>query len=236
MALRNNRIFNPALAGVLGLLVSGCSGDRRATPGPITAMPIAALGQSGFAVDPPADYQLGARDVVEVKVYGEPDLSFSRLAISQKGEISMPFVGEVRAAGLTTTELTAQLRAALSRHLIQPQIAVNVVEYGSQRITVEGSVTRAGVFIAAPGTTLLGALAMAGEPDRLGLIRQIAIFRNDAQGRSVALFDLHEIRAGRMIDPVLQGNDRVVVGVSGLGRAYQDLLQAIPAAALFTRF
>ena len=39
-----------------------------------------------------------------------------------------------------------------------------------------------------------------------------------------------------MIDPVLQGNDRVVVGVSGGGRAYQDLLSLIPAIAIFSKF
>jgi len=91
------------------------------------------------------------------------------------------------------------------------------------------------VFTIPPGTTLLSALALAGEPDRLGMVRQIVVFRTDAQGRSVALFDLRQIRAGKMIDPVLQANDKVVVGTSGLGRAYQDLLTLIPALAIFTR-
>jgi polysaccharide export outer membrane protein len=38
-----------------------------------------------------------------------------------------------------------------------------------------------------------------------------------------------------MIDPVLEPSDRVVVGVSGSSQAWQDLLQALPAFALFTR-
>lgn len=230
--------LGPALLLATGLatLVGGCAGDRSAVPGPVTPMPVAEAGQASFSQDAPATYQVLPQDVLSIKVYGEPDFSFDRVAVSQSGTVSMPFVGDVPVSGLTAGEVAARLRGVLSRHLVKPQVAVNVVEYGSQRVTVEGSVTHAGVFVVPPGTTLLGALALAGEPDRLGLVRQIAVFRTDAGGRSVAVFDLHKVRQGTMIDPVLRGNDRVVVGTSGLARAYQDLLSLIPAAAIFSRF
>jgi polysaccharide export outer membrane protein len=218
------------------LAVSGCAGDRRATAGIYAPTATAHDGQSRFSIDMPTDYRLGANDVIEVKVYGEPDLSYERLAVSQRGTLNVPFIGEIKAAGLTTAELADSLRTGLGRHLRDPQLSVNLVEYGSQRITVEGSVTHAGVFTVPPGTTLLGALALAGEPDRLGTIRQIVVIRTDAEGRSLALFNLREVRAGRMIDPVLQANDRVIVGTSGLSRAYQDILSLAPLAAIFTRF
>jgi polysaccharide export outer membrane protein len=217
------------------MALAACSGDRRAVPGPYAPVADAALGQSRYSVDIPTDYRLAPNDVVQLKVYGEPDLSFERLSISQRGTLNLPFVGEARASGLTTAELARDLRHLLGRHLREPQISVNLVEYGSQRITVEGSVTHSGVFTIQPGTTLLGALALAGEPDRLGKVRQIVVIRTDPDGRSLALFDLRAMRAGTMIDPVLQGNDRVVVGTSGLSRAYQDFLSLIPAAAIFTR-
>jgi polysaccharide export outer membrane protein len=227
------------LAGVAGIVcfsLAACSGDRRATPGQYTPATAAALGQDHFSTDVPADYRLGPNDVVELKVYGEPDLSYQHLSVSQRGTLNLPFVGETKAAGLTTAELAGNLRTLLGRHLREPQLSVNLVEYGSQRVTVEGSVTHSGIFTMTPGTTLLGALALAGEPDRLGKIRQIAVIRTDAEGRSVALFDLRAVRSGKMIDPVLQANDRVIVGSSGLARAYQDFLSLVPAFAIFTRF
>ena len=219
-----------------GLALGACAGDYRATPGPLTPHALPALGQANYTTEAPASYRLGANDSVQIRVYGEPDLSSEKLLIDQSGTISMPFVGAVRAAGLTTQELAAALRQQLRRHIVDPQVAVNLVEFGSQRITVEGSLNHPGVFEVPPGTTLLGALAIAGDPDRFARARQIVIFRTDATGRSLALFDLHAVRAGQMIDPVLQANDRVVVGVSGLSRAYQDFLQLIPAAAIFSRF
>jgi polysaccharide export outer membrane protein len=240
MNFASDRVVRPATLGALALaLVStlgGCHGDTNAVPGPLAARTYAELGQSGFADQQPATYRLGANDAIEVRVYGEPDISATHLLIGSEGNISLAIGGEIHAAGLTTAELAQHIRKLLSRSLVDPQVAVNILEYGSQRITVEGSVTKSGVFAVAPGTTLLGALALAGEPDRFGRIQAIAVFRTDATGRSVALFNLHEIRAGRMIDPVLQGNDRVVVGVSAGSRLYTDLLQLVPALALFTRF
>ena len=232
------RVFSVPVACGLVLALGGCltGGDRRADPGRFAAVANAAYGQTGYSSEAPTEYRIGPNDSLQIKVYGEPDLSFEKLIVNQNGKINLPFAGEVPASGKTTSELTATLRQVLSRHLLQPQLSVNVIEYGSQRITVEGSVTRSGMFVVPPGTTLLGALALAGEPDRLGLVRQIVVFRTDAQGRSVALFDLRAIRSGKMIDPVLQGNDRVVVGVSGGGRAYQDLLSLIPAIAIFSKF
>lgn len=231
--IRMKRLASLALLSCMAL--AACSGDRRAAPGPYGPVADAALGQSPFSADIPSDYRLGPNDVVQLKVYGEPDLSFERLSISQRGTVNLPFVGEARASGLTTAEMARELRGLLGRHLREPQISVNLVEYGSQRVIVEGSVARAGVFTAQPGMTLLGALALAGGPDRLAKVRQIVVIRTDPEGRSLALFDLRAMRAGKMIDPVLQANDRVVVGTSGLSRAYQDLLSLLPAAAIFTR-
>lgn len=240
MNFASERVVRPVTIGALALALvaalGGCHGDTNAIPGPLAARTFAELGQSGFADQQPANYHLGANDAIEVRVYGEPDISAAHLLIGTAGTISLPIGGEIQAAGLTTAELQQSIRKALRRSLVDPQVAVNILEYGSQRITVEGSVTRSGVFAVAPGTTLLGALALAGEPDRFGRVQAIAVFRTDATGRSVALFNLHAVRAGQMIDPVLQGNDRVVVGLSAGSRLYSDLLQLVPALALFTRF
>ncbi len=49
----------------------------------------------------------------------------------------------------------------------------------------------------------------------------------------VAKFDYRQISQGTMMDPVLQPNDRVVVGTDGLSVFWQDLLKALPAFGIF---
>jgi polysaccharide export outer membrane protein len=163
-------------------------------------------------------------------------MSSDRLVIDQSGTINVDFVGNLNVAGMTAGELSAALTQKLAKDIRNPQVAVNVVEFGSQRVTVEGSVVHPGIYVVPPGTTLLGALATAGDPDRFGRVRKIVIFRKESAGRTVALFDLHAIRDGRMMDPVVKANDRIIVGVSGDSRLYQDLLQLVPAFAIFSRF
>jgi polysaccharide export outer membrane protein len=183
----------------------------------------------------PTTYHIGVNDSLQVKVFGEPDLSFDKITIGQDGAFNMAFLGNVHAAGLTVAELSDHLRTELSKHLVNPQVSINIVEYGSHRITVEGSVAHPGIFQLTPGTTLLGALAVAGDPDRFARVKEIAIIRTDEKGRLLAVVDLHAVRAGKTIDPVLEPNDRIVVGVSGGERFYQDILGVLPAAVIFSR-
>ena len=64
---------------------------------------------------------------------------------------------------------------------------------------------------------------------------QVIVFREVNGQPLAARFDVNLVRAGKMIDPVLSPNDRIVLGVSGSSQAWQDLLQALPVFALFTR-
>jgi polysaccharide export outer membrane protein len=195
------------------------------------------MGQQALTTQAPTSYRLGVNDAVQVRVAGEPDLSFDRVVISQDGSFNLAYMGAVHASGLTIGELTEKIRDGLKKYIISPEVAVNLVEYGSQKITVEGSVAHPGIYELPPGTTLLGALATAGDPDRLARAKEIEIIRTDDKGPMMALVDLHAVRAGKMIDPVLQANDRVIVGVSASARGYQDVLSVLPSAVLlFTRF
>lgn len=225
-----------SLAAALSVALAGCAGDHDARPGIYEGQTLAQMAQTKFDEVNPAEYRLGPNDAISIKVYGEPDMSSERITLDQSGAINMAFIGAVHAAGLTTQGLTDLLHEKLKTSLLNPQVAVNLVEYGSQKVTVEGSVAHPGIYELNPGTTLLGALATAGDPDRFARVRKIVIFRNDGSGRTVALFDLHDIRAGTMIDPVIKAHDRIVVGVSGASRFYQDLIGIIPAAAIFAHF
>ena len=232
MIVRTMRVL---AIGACTVALSACAGDYHPNAGVYAPTKVEALAQQSLSDTVPTTYQIGPNDALQVKVFGEPDLSFDKIVIGQDGAFNMAFLGNVHAAGLTVAELSDRLRSELSKHLVNTQVSVNIVDYGSHRITVEGSVAHPGIFQLTPGTTLLGALAAAGDPDRFARVKEIAIIRTDDKGRLMAVVDLHAVRAGRTIDPVLQANDRVVVGVSGGARFYQDLLGIIPAAVIFTR-
>jgi len=112
-------------------------------------------------------------------------------------------------------------------------VAVNVTSAASQRIVVEGSVNSPGVFELRGDTTLLGAMAMAKGPSQVAALEEVAVFRRIDGKLYAAKFDLRDIRLGKAPDPAILADDTIVVGFSGLKSTYRDLLQALPAVALF---
>src|SRR5690554_4172408 len=52
-----------------------------------------------------SQYKLGSGDVITIRVFGEEDLSFDQLRLTDAGTLSYPFLGEVHAAGRTAAQL-----------------------------------------------------------------------------------------------------------------------------------
>jgi len=189
-----------------------------------------------YAMVAAENYILRPGDRVNIAVFREPDLSIGEVMIPANGSISMPLLGMVKVSGLTPEQVRQTVEAQLgARYLNDPSVSVNVMSYGSHLVTVEGAVERPGIFPFQPGTTLSGALSLAQGPDRIADTDQIVVFRDTPEGMTIALFDLTAMRRGTMIDPALQPGDRVVVGTSGLSQIWQDVLEALPGIAIFTR-
>jgi polysaccharide export outer membrane protein len=159
------------------------------------------------------DYQIGPHDLLDISVFQVPDLS-RVVRVNSRGVISLPLIGAVQAGGLTADQLEASIAKKLSANYLQdPQVSVFIKEYISQRVTVEGSVQKAGVYQLTGPTTLLQAIAMAqGVDDRLADENAIKVFREDNKGvRQTLVYDLEAIRAGKTPDPEIKGDDVVVV-------------------------
>lgn len=107
-------------------------------------------------------YILGPNDVISISVYGEEDLSFQELRISDSGIITYPLLGEVRAAGRTIIGLEAQLRRQLieEEYLIDPRITISMVAY--RPFYIDGEVGKPGSYPYEPGLTLRKAVSIAG--------------------------------------------------------------------------
>lgn len=228
----------PLVAALLLSALSACSGTPDITTGVIS--PTTPAGAENFNFRSPTGtaqtYFVRAKDLLNVSVAGEPSLTFQQIRVDEDGGFMMPMIGRVQASGQSvesiTRDITNRLAAKYIRH---PMVSVNVIQTVSNIVTVEGAVEEPGVFNFQTNTTLLGAMAMSKGPKRVARLDQVVIFREVNGQPLAARFDLNLVRAGKMIDPVLLPNDRIVLGVSGSSQAWQDLLQALPVFALFTR-
>jgi len=174
--------------------------------------PVAALQAPPLAQE--EEYRVGANDLLEITVFQVQELNRT-VRVNSRGQITLPLIGMVSVAGLTATELEARIAAKLQENFLQdPQVSVFIKEFTSQRVTVEGQVQKAGIYPITGQTTLLQALALSGGLTRLG-DDNVSVFRlaNDGK-RQMTSYDLEDVRTGKLLDPVLQNNDIVVVGTN----------------------
>ncbi len=131
------------------------------------------IGREAQAQEP--TYRLQPLDVIHIQVYNEQQIN-AILPIGRDGNISAPFVGMVKAEGMTTGELEAYLAQEYIKKLKlrDPKVAVWVEQYRQIRASVTGFVVQPGVYPDfRPGDTIITLLSRAGggAPDRADLRR-----------------------------------------------------------------
>jgi polysaccharide export outer membrane protein len=106
-------------------------------------------------------YIIGADDVLQISVWKEPDLT-TTLPVRPDGNISLPLLNDVPAAGLTPMQLAANITEKLRKYVADPRVTVLVAQINSKKFYVTGEVQHTGGFQLLPGMTVLQALAQAG--------------------------------------------------------------------------
>lgn len=112
----------------------------------------------GIAADA---YRVDSEDVLNVKVFDEPELSIEEARVSASGTIAMPLLGEVKVAGMTTTQIGDRIRTLLlDGYLKNPRVSVSVYEY--RQVFVHGAVQKPGGYSYQEGLTVQKAIVLAG--------------------------------------------------------------------------
>ena len=125
-------------------------------------------------------FPLGPNDVVRVGVYGQPDLGSVGTRVDMEGNLSLPLVGAVQVAGLSTAQAREAVTAAYTRFVVDPRIDLSVVTHGARRIYVYGEVARPGALELDRPINVMQALALAGgftpkaDRDEVVLLRGVA--------------------------------------------------------------
>ena len=183
-----------------------------------------------------SEYRLGPQDLIEISVFGVDRLS-QAVRVNSNGQISLPLVGSITAGGMTIPDLETELAARYADGYLQsPQVSVFVKEFASQRLTFEGAVNAPGIYPLTGRTTLLQGIAIAKGLDQLADPRGVVLFRTINGQKMAAVYDIRELRNGKIEDPVLYGDDVVVVEQSGSKTALRRFIETMPALAWFRFF
>ena len=106
-------------------------------------------------------YHIGVGDVLDIFVWRNTDMD-KTVIVRPDGIISFPLVGDVRAAGLTLTELDDTLTKKLKDFIRNPQVSVTIQRFGGTKVIVLGEVKGPGIYAVPGGGNVIDVIAMAG--------------------------------------------------------------------------
>jgi polysaccharide export outer membrane protein len=105
------------------------------------------------------DYRLGVADKIRILIFDEPSLS-GEFLVNANGKLSLPLIGDVDAAGVTTTALAATIQRKLADgYLREPRVSIDVLTFRPYYIL--GEVNKPGEYPYSSGLTVLNAVATA---------------------------------------------------------------------------
>jgi len=129
------------------------------------------------------------------------------------GKISLPLLNDVQAAGLTPSQLAAEITESLKKYVTSPQVTVIVTTINSQRVYILGEVTRPGAFPLLPGMSVLQALSSAGGFTQFAKVKNIFVRRIENGRESKYPFNYKDVVNGKRPeeDILLKAGDTIVV-------------------------
>jgi len=194
--------------GVVAALLAGCVGPR--PPGP-QLRPEQVPIDAGIKAN-----TLAVNDLLEVRVYQEPDLS-GVYRVGPDGAINFPLCGKVTVGGMTASEASDAITDCLKKdYLRRPQVSVMVKEFNSKKVFVFGEVAKPGAFAFEEGMTIIHAVSQAGGFSKMAAKNSVNVTRV-IDGREVKVpVKVEDIVIGREKNFPLQPGDIIFVPESFL--------------------
>lgn len=222
------------LIAFLSLVLAACASGGGSRAGMAKSLPPPDTTSSSGAYQGANDYRIGGQDLLNISVFGVEELN-KDVRVNSNGQISLPLVGSVMAGGRTIPELESELAKKYSSGYLQnPQVSVFVKEFTSQRVTLEGAIAKPGLYPITGRTSLLQAVALAGGvDDRIADLGGIVLMRTVDGKRMAAVYDLREVRKGNVEDPLIYGDDIIVVEQSGSKTILRRFIESVPVLGMF---
>lgn len=160
----------------------------------------------------PADYLIGAEDVLGIVFWREPDVS-GDVTVRPDGRVSLPMIGEMVAAGLRPQELQQRVLSAAAKFINDPNVSVVVRSINSLKVYVTGRVTTPGQHPLKGPMTAMQAIALAGGLNEYADAKNITILRT-VNGKTESFkFNYRDVSRGKKLEQniMLRPGDTVVV-------------------------
>lgn len=149
------------------------------------------------------EYIIGVSDVLEVVFLYHTNLNTHGLKVRRDGRISLPYVGDHMAAGITPMELDSLLTVRFSEVLRDPNLSVIVREPALQKVYVLGQVRVPGRYEFDDELTMVQAVALAGGVEAAGMAQHAVLIRRRGVSQIVGVeVDLRSVMNGSAM-----GND-----------------------------
>jgi polysaccharide export outer membrane protein len=167
----------------------------------ITAMP--AMAQTSVS-----EYLLGPGDVIDVAVWGHPDLAREAI-VSAEGNVMLPLVGSISALGQSVERLTSVVTRAYAEYVLNPQVTVTIKQFRIIRASVLGEVAHPGLYELRAGARLLDFLAAAGGPNETAALKEAKLL---LPGQAPRVLDLSQALAGDLkSNMVMRGGETLFI-------------------------
>ena len=135
-----------------------------------------------------------------------------RITVASDGTVTLPLIGQAKAAGLTAKELQTDLTARYARYVHDPKVTVQVFDPASRVFYVLGEVSKPGMYKLMSGEVLSQALAAAGGPTEYANLRSIRIVRRTGDEQTEMTVNYSGVRSGDLrADVVLERGDTITV-------------------------
>ncbi len=182
-----------ALVVLSGLTAAGCSASRGGAFVWVDEVPLGELPAPSSS----QNYVFRPGDVLQVRVFGQDGMS-ARTRIRPDGNITLPFLNDVQAAGYTPTELGRQIQDRLRKFVNEPVVTVSLEETQALQVPVIGEVERPGTYVVREGSGVLELLAQAGSLTEFARRDGIYVHRRNEAGELVRIrFKYDDLVRGR---------------------------------------
>jgi polysaccharide biosynthesis/export protein len=204
-------------SSVVALLMTvvACAPNQVTTPGPARQMDQQARTYSE------GEYVLAPGDVLDIKFIYNPEFNELALPVRPDGRISLQLAPDIKAAGLTPSQLGDMLSKQYGSELKRPETAVIVRAFGSKKVFVDGEVAGPRFVDLIMPTTVMRAITQAGGLRETARLSSIIVIRPDFEGKPVGtMVDLRKVIDGTDFtqDIYLMPYDIVYVPKSNIAR------------------
>lgn len=156
-------------------------------------------------------YVIGASDLLKIDVWKENALS-GEVLVRPDGMISMPLIGDVQAAGLTSLQLAMEVEIRLKKYIQNPNVTVEIRQIRSKVVYMLGEVGKKGPIELTPGMTLLQAISSAGGLTDYANPKKIYILRNNSgKQEKIPVRYKEALKGDGALNLILQPGDTIVV-------------------------